>query len=203
MQTPAIPVDAVEVRNKEEIKAEGREVLQQAPNAALHNEEISGRLVIGNRGGLDIVAEMRSRFISLENQLVQKDASHALHENKIFKTAQANIQQDQKNLQLSKINAPEIGTPKDSVLDLTLSSNGYGQSRKRFLSMWKKMKLKKLSDEDRRIIGEGGRVPHFGDAIVDARMYFLGLRHDDSVFQELYGLKAEVVPLLGECFSNH
>ena len=115
-QCPAIQVDLVDVRKKE-TKTEGGEVLQQAPHAGLESEEISGRLVIGNRGGLNLVAEMQSRISALENLLAQKDAWLAPHKNKniqkaqtILQQAQVYLQQAQKDLQQSQINASELKT---------------------------------------------------------------------------------------------
>ena len=197
-RSPAILIDMVEVQPEKEMNAQGREVLQQALDRGLVSEAISGRVVIGNRNGLDLVAQMCRRLTLLENQQAsQRQDIHTLKtENKILMRNDA-------------MRATEIDTltDKNKSLEydmsvLKLASEEYDRLRQRFLSTYKRYIYGRVSEKDLQIIEEGNSVADGGDAIADARLYSSGSRRDNKVFQKLYGLHAVDVPSLGMCFPN-
>ena len=201
------------------MKAEGREVLQQALNEGLDCNEIAGKLVIGIRRNLDPAAEISRRFAALENQQVSRRMEIEAPKKKNIQQAEtyATLQNALNVLarffedltikhathrwtissQVSK-----ICTLKGRLVDSALESEGYNQVRQCVLSMYKRKANMALSDEDLRIIGEGNGVAHFSDAFADAWLYSLGSWCREEVFRAFYWLNTEAVPLFCECFPS-
>ena len=127
-QSPAIQIDMVEVQPEKEMNAQGREVLQQALDRGLVSEAISGRVVIGNRYGLDLVGQMCRRFTLLENQQASRRQDiHTLKtENKILRRNDAmrateidTLKNENKNLKRNDaMRATEIDTLTDKNKNL-------------------------------------------------------------------------------------
>lgn len=180
-QSHAIPVNLVKVRNEEEMKVEGREVLGQMLDAGLIGRGLS---VVGDRRGLDLVAEMRKRFAFLENQIVQLEQSAADRAMAIsalsteigtFKRMAANnvagiatlIDRTDTLKDCIVTLKDRIDSLEDQVLDICLASKEDGRLRQRFPSTYNRNAKMTLSEEDWWIIMEGNPVARFGDAIVD------------------------------------
>lgn len=154
------------------MKEEGRAVLQEALNLGLDSEVICGKLVVGNRRGLNLATEL------------------------------SGIRQDITSLKRGKIKQDlKIESLEGQVFGLKLISKEYDLLRQRFLSMYKR-KVNKSTKKD-LIIQTGNAVAHGGGANADAKLYLSSLRRDTEVYREFYGLDTPIVPLLGECFSNH
>jgi len=78
---------------------------------------------------------------------------------------------------------------RDQVAVLTLASQEYRRVRHRFISTFKRDKLRNAMPFDFAIIEEGNTVAHGGDARVDALLYNCTEgRRDVTVFQMLYGI---------------
>ena len=218
-QSHAPPCNLVEIRYEEEIKAEGREVLQQALNEGLDCKEIAGKLVIGNRRNLDLAAEISRRFAALENQQasrrmaieapkkknIQQAETYAALQNALNELARfvedLTIEHATLRWTISS-QVSKICTLKGRLVDLALESEGYNQVRQCFFSMYKRKAHMALLDEDLRIIGESNGIVHFSDAFADAWLYSLGSWCREEVFRALYWLNTEAVPLFGKCFPS-
>ena len=159
------------------MKEDAKEALERALNSEeLEVEDVSGELVVGNRRGLDLVY-LRSR----------SDA------------------QDERISALSEKVAAQgetIVSLEDRVRSLTLSLDAYKLLRARFISTYKRDKLKIESPEDKGVITDGNNWAHGGDIVVDAQLYEgIRGRRDVMVFEKLYGLHPGDVHYISEFFG--
>ena len=85
----------------------------------------------------------------------------------------------------------KITSLEERVTSLTLSLEAYHILRNRFLSTFRRDKLGNATEADFRLISEGNRWAHGGDATADALLYEGRLRLwrvDVSTYEKLYGL---------------
>ncbi|KAF8246111.1 hypothetical protein K440DRAFT_500655, partial [Wilcoxina mikolae CBS 423.85] len=154
-----------EIGGEEEMKRDAKDALEQAlQEEEFHAEDMRGNPFVGNRRGLDL-AGLPERVRVLEQQVAE--------------------------IPSLKI---KIGSLEDRVSSLTISLDAYKLLRNRFISTFKRDKLGKATDGDRKIIGVGNSWAHGGDAVVDAQLYQdLDGRRDYSAFKKLYGFLPETV----------
>jgi len=92
-----------------------------------------------------------------------------------------------------------IGSLQNRVSSLTCSLEAYNLLRNRFISAFKRDKLEKATDRDRRIIGAGNSWAHGGDAVFDAQLYEgQNGRRDFYAYKTLYGFLPETVQKICE-----
>jgi len=84
----------------------------------------------------------------------------------------------------------KIASLEERVTSLTLSLEAYHILRNRFLSTFKRDKLGNATEADFRLISEGNRRAHGGDATADALLYAGRQPHrrDVPTYEKLYGL---------------
>lgn len=80
---------------------------------------------------------------------------------------------------------------------LTASVPTYKLQRHRFIGTFKRDKLGKANDADRRIIAAGGALARGGNA-VDAQLYQGAGRRPYGAFEKMYGFPPEWVQMTGE-----
>ena len=92
-----------------------------------------------------------------------------------------------------------IGYFEARVETLSQSLEFYKLGRQRFISVFKRDKLKSDTPADRRIIDAGNDVVHGGDAVTDTFIYTtMGGRMDPIVFKTLYGFFPQIVEKLSK-----
>jgi len=93
--------------------------------------------------------------------------------------------------------AKKIASLEDRVSNLTMPREAYKLLRNRFISTFKRDKLHNATREDYKMIAEGNRWAHGGDAVVDAQLYKGTIRRGDECdFERLYGLPPSIVARL-------
>ena len=84
-----------------------------------------------------------------------------------------------------------ISSLEEQVSSLTTSLDSYLLLRNRFISTYKRDKLRNPTEADLRTIAAGNKWAHGGDAVADARLYqgqVRGRRRDFATYQSLYGI---------------
>jgi len=176
-QCDAVLATRIEMEGEEEMAQAGQQALQQEPDENQPEvQETRGTLAVGNRRGLNIVA-----------QLVALGDSIAALQQEIAALQQENAAQ-----------YTMIWSLQGQVAGLTLSLDSYKGVRNRFISTYKRDVLKRATDADRLIIASGSASAHGGDAAADALLYTQGLRKDYHIYRKLYGIDPGVVGSISE-----
>ena len=92
----------------------------------------------------------------------------------------------------------EVGSQGERVSSLTISLEEYKLLRNRFISTFKRDKLRNATDADIRLIAEGNASAHGGDAVADAMLYQTHRRRDRSAYEQLYGMDPGAVLAIGK-----
>lgn len=169
----------VEYDGEDEMLAEAAATLQAEVEGELSVETgTDGRVAVGNRRGLNIVAAM-SRIFAQDDRITFLENAGA----------EANSR---------------IASLEQRVQCLSKSLHQYKRVRSRFISTYERDVLKNADDADRDIIRDGNMWAHGGDAIMDAQLYDgLGGRRDSAVYKKLYGLDPKWVLEISEFFAAH
>jgi hypothetical protein len=164
-----------EVASEEEMRSNSPDALQKALDKdELRVEDVRGELAVGNRRGLDILAELaalKPKYEMIYNDTLQQKGEILQLKGEILELE-------------GRINALE-----ERVDGLSSSLDGYKNLRGRFISTYKHDVLSTATEVDLRIIGAGNKSAHGGDATLDAQLYEgPGGRRDYKAFKSLYGL---------------
>ena len=177
------------VGEDEEMKEDAKDALGQALREEdLYVKDVRGELFVGNRGGL-CLARTFAEVQAIKNELSRQNKKHedemALQKEEL---SRQNKKHEDKNTRLTT-----------KVLSLAVSSKDHMQVRNRFISTFKRDKLKTANPSDYEIIWEGNLAAHGGDAILDAALYIsLNKRSDIDTFEKLYGLTPVQVSRISE-----
>jgi hypothetical protein len=75
-----------------------------------------------------------------------------------------------------------------SAKAITLTSEGYHESRNKFLDVWRRDVRNDLGGQGRDNIVEGNEATHHANAVADASLYTSCARFDEAVLLEICGL---------------
>ena len=163
--------------SKDEVmKREAREVLGEALSEEDKFEVDDSKMFVGNKLGM-YYGRLTSKIEELEREVAAKN-----------ELAANNV------MLLDKVDRQEfrIECLKDAL-------QSYRHARQRFVSTFKRDKLKDANPADHDIIHFGSEIVHGGDAHTDAGLYSgLGRRADVAVYQTLYGFLPERVEMFSK-----
>lgn len=143
----------------------------------LHIEDVHSDLVVGNPLALEY--------------------AHARAERKAFETRLSTIEAD--NGQLKQ----QFEHLQNQVHDLQKSVDGFRDLRNRFISNFKRDKLRNITDTDIQRIISGNQCAHSGNCKRDAELYEPpNARRDFDVYVALYGLNPFIVRSISKFFSS-
>jgi len=173
----------------------------------LRVEDMRGETFVSNHSGLSL-ARRSARVPEVEDELalvktelkthgaklVKQDAKLVKQDAKL-KTQQVKLKTQQAELKTQQAELTEL---LNRALTSTALQNDYSQVRNRFISVFKRDKLKAANKSDYKIIDKGNMAAHDADALADAALYTsLDLRSDTATFEILYGLHPERVSGMG------
>ncbi|RPA91705.1 hypothetical protein L873DRAFT_1712766 [Choiromyces venosus 120613-1] len=161
----AILVTQSMIGSVDDMKRDAHDAFKQTLEVeGLEVREVMGELYVGNPQGLGL-AGLPDRIRILEAKIAGHEAKITGHEAKIAELT-------------------------DYVSMLRHAGPDYKRVRNRYLTVFKRDKLKEtLKQSDRNIIEHGNVTAHSGDAAIDALLYDgTEGRQDPYVFEALYGL---------------
>ena len=166
----------------------------------LRVEDMRGETFVSNHSGLSL-ARRSARVPEVEDELALVKTELKTHGAKLvkqdakLKTQQVKLKTQQAELKTQQAELTEL---LNRALTSTALQNDYSQVRNRFISVFKRDKLKAANKSDYKIIDKGNMAAHDADALADAALYTsLDLRSDTATFEILYGLHPERVSGMG------
>jgi len=142
--------------------------------------DVGGRLTYGNESGRQLLQE-RHNVTEMIKRLEAKVDGHQ-HQITGLQNQNAVLQQ--------------------KITDLMLASEGYRKIRNRFINVYCRDVLGRVTRQEYQQINDGNNAAHGGDAVTDASLYTSGERRDYDVLMELYGLSASQISHQGKCFIS-
>ena len=163
------------------MKEDAKDALGRAlQSEELQIEDVKGKLVVGNRRGLNMAASLDA--VQMEVDVLKATVA----------SQGATIASQ----------GATVASLEERVVSLASSLDAYKRIRSRFISTYKRDKLGITTDEDQKIISEGNGRAHGGDAVVDAKLYEgMTRRRDPSAFKKLYGVTPGEIAYISEFFA--
>jgi len=157
----------------------------------LRIEDVRGEIAVGNPSGV-YLAWRSEQVPEVEDKLALVKTELKIQEVKL-ETHQAELKTQRAELTTQRADLTELFNANRRLASTAMQSE-YSQVRNRFISVFKRDKLKAANKLDYKIIDKGNMPPHGADALTDAELYTsLDLRSDTATFEILYGLHPERV----------
>ena len=170
------------------MKEDAKDALGRAlQSEELQIEDVKGKLVVGNRRGLNMAASLDA--VQMEVDVLKATVAS---QGATIASQGATIASQ----------GATVASLEERVVSLASSLDAYKRIRSRFISTYKRDKLGITTDEDQKIISEGNGRAHGGDAVVDAKLYEgMTRRRDPSAFKKLYGVTPGEIAYISEFFA--